>query len=83
MLLLQVHALGEILPHHHLPALSHESVDLIHVIFIRVVVYLLLLIVPAATAHIPLQELRRGVYLVRLVHFYCYFFTIDIIIISP
>ena len=56
MLVWQVHALGEILPHHHLPtALSHESVDLVHVIFIRVVVYLLLLIVPAATAHIPLQ----------------------------
>ena len=56
MLILQVHSLGEILA--HLAALSDQSIDLVHVILVGVVVYLLLLIVGAAAACVPLQELR-------------------------
>ena len=56
MLILQVHSLGEILA--HLAALSDQSIDLVHVKLVGVIVYLLLLIVGAAAARVPLQELR-------------------------
>ena len=55
MVILQIHALGEILA--HLAALSDKFIDLIHIILIGVVVNLLLLIVPTAAARVPLQEL--------------------------
>ena len=55
MVILQIHALGEILP--HLAALSDKCIDLIRIILVRVVVNLLLLVVPTAAARVPLQEL--------------------------
>ena len=53
MVILQIHALGEILA--HLAALSDKCIDLIHIILVRVVVNLLLLVVPTAAARVPLQ----------------------------
>ena len=53
MVILQIHALGEVLA--HLAALSDKCIDLIHIILIGVVIDLLLLIVPTAAARVPLQ----------------------------